>query len=288
VARVPTDDHRLELDDGRTIGYSTWGDSQGTPVFIAHGTPGSRRALSPGLDDSAWLRQQRLRFIGVDRPGYGYSDPWPEASLLDCAEDFVRVADHLRLERFAALGVSGGGPYAIGLGALVPERVKGVAIVSGLGMLDRPGALEEMSEGNVEEIKMAMDSPDDLATALGEAPEAIRQDPEGSFAELSGGASPPSGLCASRSRPYPLALGEQGLGGSRSVQQVSPVKLLASVYACPGFVHRHLRPSLAFGSLCPRRTPPTAPYLATLRSPISSLAVGTSRRTEGQFFYSHL
>ena len=185
MARVPTDDHRLELDDGRTIGYSTWGDPQGTPVFIAHGTPGSRRALSPGLDDPEWLRQQRLRFIGVDRPGYGYSDPWPEASLLDCAEDFVRVADHLRLERFAALGVSGGGPYAIALGALAPERVKGVAIVSGLGMLDRPGALEGMSEGNVEEIKMAVDSRDDLATALGEAAQAIRQDPEESFAELS-------------------------------------------------------------------------------------------------------
>ncbi len=182
---VPSDDHLLELDDGRTIGYATWGDPQGTPVFIAHGTPGSRRALSPGLDDPEWLRQQRLRFIGVDRPGYGYSDPWPEASLLECAEDFVRVADHLGLERFAALGVSGCGPYAIALGALVPERIKGVAIVSGLGMLDRTGALEGMSKGNVEEIKMAMDSPEDLATALGEAAEAIREDPEGSFAELS-------------------------------------------------------------------------------------------------------
>ena len=185
MARVPTDDHRLELDDGRTIGYSTWGDPQGTPVFIAHGTPGSRRALSPGLDDPEWLRQQRLRFIGVDRPGYGYSDPWPEASLLDCAEDFVRVADHLRLERFWALGVSGGAPYVLALNVLVPERLRGVAIVSGLGMLDRAGALEGMSEGNVEEIKMAVDSRDDLATALGEAAQAIRQDPEESFAELS-------------------------------------------------------------------------------------------------------
>jgi pimeloyl-ACP methyl ester carboxylesterase len=185
VGRVPSDDHLLELDDGRTIGYATWGDPQGTPMFIAHGTPGSRRALSPGLDDPEWLRQQRLRFIGVDRPGYGYSDPWPEASLLECAEDFVRVADHLGLERFAALGVSGGAPYAIALGALVPERIKGVAIVSGLGMLDRPGALEGMSKGNIEEIKMAMDSPEELATALGEAAEAIREDPEGTFAELS-------------------------------------------------------------------------------------------------------
>jgi hypothetical protein len=40
-----------------------------------------RGELSPGLDDSVWLRQQRLRFIGVDRPGYGNPDPWPEASL---------------------------------------------------------------------------------------------------------------------------------------------------------------------------------------------------------------
>src|SRR5215208_7312502 len=185
MARTPSEDHRFELGNGRTIAYATWGDPEGTPVFIGHGTPGSRLALSPGLDDPEWLRQQRLRFIGVDRPGYGYSDPSPEASLLDCAEDFVRVADHLRLERFAALGVSGGGPYAIVLGALAPERVKGVAIVSGLGMLDRAGALEGMSEGNVEEIKMAVDSLDDLATALGETTEAIRQDPEESFAELS-------------------------------------------------------------------------------------------------------
>src|SRR5829696_3679132 len=107
MARAPTEDHRLQLDDGRTIGYAAWGDPEATTVFIGHGTPGSRLALSPGFDDPEWLRRQRLRFIGVDRPGYGYSDPWPEASLLDCAGDFVRVADALGIERFAALGVSG-------------------------------------------------------------------------------------------------------------------------------------------------------------------------------------
>jgi pimeloyl-ACP methyl ester carboxylesterase len=185
MARIPSEDHRLELGDGRTIGYATWGDPEGTPVFIGHGTPGSRLALSPGLDDPEWLRQQRLRFIGVDRPGYGFSDPWPEASLLDCAGDFVWVADDLGLERFAALGISGGAPYVLALGVLVPERLRGVAIVSGLGALDRPDALEEMSEGNVAEIKMAMDSPDDLAAAHREDARAIRDDPEVIFAGLS-------------------------------------------------------------------------------------------------------
>jgi pimeloyl-ACP methyl ester carboxylesterase len=56
VVRVPSDDHLLELGDGPTIGYATWGHPEGTPVFFAHGTPGSRRVLFPSLDDPAWLR----------------------------------------------------------------------------------------------------------------------------------------------------------------------------------------------------------------------------------------
>jgi pimeloyl-ACP methyl ester carboxylesterase len=107
VARVPVDHHLLELDDGRTIGCATWGDPEGTPVFLGHGTPGARLDRYPGIDDPEWVRGRRVRFVGVDRPGYGYSDAWPEASLLDCAGDFVRAADDLGLGRFAGLGVSG-------------------------------------------------------------------------------------------------------------------------------------------------------------------------------------
>jgi pimeloyl-ACP methyl ester carboxylesterase len=185
VAHAPTDDHRLELNGGRTVGYAVWGDPQGTPVFFAHGTPGSRRARCPSLDDPGWLSQRRLRFVGVDRPGYGHSDPWPKATLLDCAEDFVRVADRLGLERFSAIGFSGGGPYAIALGALVPERIGGVAVVSGLGTLDRPDAFEGMDEVNAADFEMARESPDDLAIELDEAARAIREGSWGSVSETS-------------------------------------------------------------------------------------------------------
>ena len=75
MVRVPSDDHLLELDDRRTVGYATWGDPKGTPVFIGHGTPGSRLDRYPGLDDPGWVRGRRVRFVGVDRPGYGSSDP---------------------------------------------------------------------------------------------------------------------------------------------------------------------------------------------------------------------
>jgi pimeloyl-ACP methyl ester carboxylesterase len=185
MTRTPPVDRRLELDDGRAIAYATWGDPEGKPVLIGHGTPGSRLALAPGLDDPEWIRRQRLLFVGVDRPGYGYSDPWAEASLLDCAGDLVRVADALGLEHFWALGFSGGAPYVLALGVLVPERLGGVAVVSGLGMLDRPGALEGMSEADVEDTRLAREAPDELATARGEAARAIDEDPEGILAGLS-------------------------------------------------------------------------------------------------------
>ena len=162
MARIPTNDRLLELDDGRTVGYATWGDPEGTPVFIGHGTPGSRLDRYPGIDDPEWVRRQRVRFVGVDRPGYGYSNPWPEASLLDCAEDFVRVADDLGLERFRALGASGGAPYVIALGALAPERVVRIAVVSGAAEI----GLEE--EETAEEV----------AAELGEEARMLREEPE--------------------------------------------------------------------------------------------------------------
>src|SRR5215210_3818536 len=162
MAPIPTDDHLLELEDGRNVGYATWGHPDGRPVFIGHGTPGSRLDRYAPLDDPEWVRRRRVRFVGVDRPGYGYSDPWPQASLLDCAGDFVRVADDLGLERFAALGASGGAPYVIALGALAPERVVRIALVSGAADI---GLDEE-------------ETAEELAAELGEEARMLREDPE--------------------------------------------------------------------------------------------------------------
>jgi pimeloyl-ACP methyl ester carboxylesterase len=167
VARVLGDDHLLELVDGRTVGYATWGDPEGTPVFIGHGMPGSRLDRYAGLDDPQWVGRRRVRFVGVDRPGYGYSDPWAEATLLDCAGDFVRVADQLGLERFVALGVSGGAPYVISLGALAPERVGRIAVVCGTDI--------GLDEG---------ETPEELAAELGEQARMLRENPEEWYAVL--------------------------------------------------------------------------------------------------------
>jgi pimeloyl-ACP methyl ester carboxylesterase len=124
VARVLGDDHLLALVDGRTIGYATWGDPEGTTVFLGHGIPGSRLDRYSGLDDPEWVRRRRVCFVGVDRPGYGYSDPWPEAGLLDCARDLVRVADHLGLPWLVSgrAGAGGSSQPRAGSAARVVKR----------------------------------------------------------------------------------------------------------------------------------------------------------------------
>jgi hypothetical protein len=60
VVRVPSDDHLLELADGRTLWYATWGDPEGSSVLIGHGTPGSRLDRYAALEDQEWVRRQDL------------------------------------------------------------------------------------------------------------------------------------------------------------------------------------------------------------------------------------
>lgn len=104
------------------------GDPDGFAVVLHNGTPCS------GLVAEWWdaqARERGLRVIGVDRPGYGNAPAEPGRSLCSVAEDTAALMNHLDIDRFAVIGVSGGGPYALACGAVLPDRV--VAIISGAG-----------------------------------------------------------------------------------------------------------------------------------------------------------
>ncbi len=122
--------HLLRLGDGRRISAAEFGDPRGAPVLYFHGYPGS--CLDAELGHSA-ARELGFRLIGVDRPGFGRSDPQAGRRLSDWPADVQGVADALGLERFAVAGASGGGPYAAACAALIPDRLTGVGILSGLG-----------------------------------------------------------------------------------------------------------------------------------------------------------
>jgi pimeloyl-ACP methyl ester carboxylesterase len=131
----------LRLSDGRALAYAEWGDPAGIAVLHFHGTPGSR--LERHLDDRAYGRLS-VRYVTVDRPGYGRSDPLPGRSFGDWATDVKELTDHLGIDRFRIFAVSGGGPFALAVAHEMAGRVERVAIVSGVGPVNRPGAFRGM------------------------------------------------------------------------------------------------------------------------------------------------
>jgi pimeloyl-ACP methyl ester carboxylesterase len=139
------DSHVMALADGRDLGWLELGDARGFPVLYFHGTPGSRLQLSFG---DAPLRAAGIRLVACDRPGYGLSTFQDDRRLVDWPGDVVQLADHLGLDRFSVMGVSGGGPHAAVCAALLAGRVQSAAIVSGVGPMSDPEAAEGMTRSN--------------------------------------------------------------------------------------------------------------------------------------------
>ena len=149
---LPRIDDVIQLPDKRQLAYAEYGEADGIPVFLFHGVPGSR--LSWGLiPDNPF--PPSLRIIAPDRPGYGKSDPKPCRTLLDWTDDIARLADSLGIEKFAVVGISGGGPGALACAWKMPERLTSVGVVACPAPTNAPGVFEGMSKTNLFFMKLA-------------------------------------------------------------------------------------------------------------------------------------
>ena len=129
----------LPLTDGRTLHvYDTAEDATDARLvaFWHHGTPNIGAPPEPLLEAAA---RRGIRCVSYDRPGYGGSSPLPGRDVASAAADVSSIADALGLQRFAAIGHSGGGPRALACGAFLPERVLGVVSISGLAPFGADG-----------------------------------------------------------------------------------------------------------------------------------------------------
>jgi pimeloyl-ACP methyl ester carboxylesterase len=117
----------VTVHPGRTVAFTDLGDPDGVCVLFFHGAPASR--LVPGFlaDDFA---AEGLRVLSLDRPGYGGSSPQPGRSRPDWPDDVAAVAAALGGGRFAVIGHSSGGPYALACCALLPDQVVGGLVVA--------------------------------------------------------------------------------------------------------------------------------------------------------------
>lgn len=126
-------DSVLTLPDGRALAWTQSGAEGGRAVLCLHGTPGCRLGRQTELDA---LLAAGVRQITYDRPGYGLSDPHPGRSVADVVSDVRAVLDAAGVERAAVIGGSGGGPHALAVAALLPERCTVVHCVVGVAPFD--------------------------------------------------------------------------------------------------------------------------------------------------------
>ena len=116
------------LRDGRRLAYLAVGPADGLLVLYLHGAIGSPQTVGAELE--AVVRDLGIRYVMVSRPGFGGSDPLPGRTLLSFAQDVAQLADALGRTRFAVVGVSAGGPYALACAHELPDRVQVAAVVS--------------------------------------------------------------------------------------------------------------------------------------------------------------
>src|SRR4051794_29559990 len=130
--------------DGRNIEYVEIGDPLGRPVVHLHGTPAT--AGSAVLFDDV-ARRCGVRLVAVSRPGYGASTTSPPG-LASVAADVGALVTSLGIDEFVAWGTSGGGPYALAVGAVLPSRVQQVLVAAGIASVQEV-APEALDTGDV-------------------------------------------------------------------------------------------------------------------------------------------
>jgi pimeloyl-ACP methyl ester carboxylesterase len=180
---------RLALPGGRAVGYDEHGPADGHPIFYFHGVPSSRLDFQM-FGGTALAERLGVRIIAVDRPGCGQSDYLHGRQLSDWPADVAALADDLGLSRFAVMGWSGGGPYALACARAIPERVTTAAVVSCMGPHNVSGLTDGINPQSMRFFKLNRDRPVvgrllDRFMALG-----ARRDPEKLMARTLGALPP--------------------------------------------------------------------------------------------------
>jgi len=155
---MSTLNQQMRLADGRVLGYNEYGPSDGTPLFYFHGTPSSRVEFSL-FGSEEMLQDLNVRVIAPDRPGMGLSDYQPNRRFLDWTKDVIALADHLKIERFAVLGYSGGGVYAVVCAHSIPERITKAGVVSGTAPFTHPGLTDTIPADNLRFFAFSYEKP---------------------------------------------------------------------------------------------------------------------------------
>ena len=124
------------------VGVVESGGGDSTPIIFLHGV---------GSDKSVWASQlahfsQQRRVVAFDYPGYGESDPSPDASGDDFAAVILAAMDALDIDSAHVCGLSLGGVIAIALHAADPSRCASLILADSFAVHPDGQAIFDRSE----------------------------------------------------------------------------------------------------------------------------------------------
>jgi pimeloyl-ACP methyl ester carboxylesterase len=124
---LPADTRVAVLTDWRQMSYVECGASAGAPLLFFHDAPGSRMQRHP---DRGIAQRLGMRVIHLERPGYGMTSTKSKNSLRGWAADIADFADRAEIQSFSIAATGAGAPYALACAALLPQRVRRVALAA--------------------------------------------------------------------------------------------------------------------------------------------------------------
>ena len=124
------------------IGVVEHGRGSSTPIIFLHGVGSDKTVWAPQL---AHFGQSR-RAVAFDYPGYGDSDPDPDATRDDFAVAILAAMDALTIDRAHICGLSLGGVIAIALHSAAPSRCASLILADSFAVHPDGQAIFDRSE----------------------------------------------------------------------------------------------------------------------------------------------
>jgi pimeloyl-ACP methyl ester carboxylesterase len=144
--------------DGQRLHYLDWGESGQPAVLLLHGF---NQTCHSWDEFAARLASEGLRAIALDQRGHGDSSRSTDYSREAMADDPVRLAESLGVERFVTVAMSMGAVHAVVGAVRHPARVRAVALVDWAPEVESHGvkaimSMAELSWGSFDEAVDAM------------------------------------------------------------------------------------------------------------------------------------
>jgi pimeloyl-ACP methyl ester carboxylesterase len=171
-------DRSTQVSDGRTVAWTEYGPSDGTPLLRVPGTPGSRWSIR--ADRAPWA-ERGLRVLTTERPGYGASTRLPGRRFTEHSDDLAELLDLSGIDRTFVYGGSGAAPHILSFAARHPDRVRATTILAGAAPLTAE-QVGQMIELNQRSNKLCRERDiEGLTELLGGYRESVLADPLAGF-----------------------------------------------------------------------------------------------------------